>query len=68
MQILVLKNLTWKLQKRNNHHYVDLVKDISGLLKNELGPSNYALLADLFRLAKETTAAKHSSNSRKIPV
>lgn len=67
MQILVLKNLTSKLQKRNNHHYVDLVKDISGLFKNELGPSNYALLADLFGLAKETTAAKHSSNSRIDP-
>ena len=67
MQILVLKNLTSKLQKCNNHHHVDLVKDISGLFKNELGPTNYALLADLFGLAKETIVAKHSSNSRIDP-
>jgi len=42
MQILVLKNLMLKLQKRNNHHYVDLVKDISGSFKNEHDPTNHA--------------------------
>ena len=36
-------NLVSKLQKGNNHCYVDLVKDVSGLFKNELGPTNYAL-------------------------
>ena len=61
MQILVLKNLMSKPQKGNNYHYIDLVFDISGLFKNELGPTNYTLLADIFGLAKETTAAKHSS-------
>lgn len=42
MQILVLKNLMLKLQKCNNHHYVDLVKDISGSFKNEHDPTNHA--------------------------
>ena len=67
MQMLVIRNLVSKLQKANNHHYVDLVKDISGLFKNELGPTNYSLLADIFSLAKETTAAKHSSQIRINP-
>jgi len=67
MQMLVIRNLVSKLQKANNHHYVDLVKDISGLFKNELGPTNYSLLADIFGLAKETTAAKHSSQIRIDP-
>lgn len=56
-----------KLKIANNHHYVDLVKDISGLFKNELGPTNYHLLADIFGLAKETTAAQHSSQIRIDP-
>lgn len=67
MQVLVIGNLVSKLQKGNNHHYVDLVKDISGLFKNELGPTNYSLLADIFGLAKETTAAQHSSQIRLDP-
>ena len=67
MQMLVIRNLVSKLQKANNHHYVDLVKDISGLFKNELGPTNYYLLADIFGLAKETTAAQHSSQIRIDP-
>lgn len=66
MQILILKNLVSKLQKGNNHRYVDPVKDVSGLFKNELGPSNYALLADIFGLAKEMTAAKHSSSQLRL--
>ena len=52
MQVMVLKNLVSKLKKGNNHHYVDLVKDISSLFKNSLGPTNYALLADIFGLAR----------------
>ena len=67
MQLLVIRNLVSKLQRANNHHYVDLVKDISGLFKNELGPTNYYLLADIFGLAKETTAAQHSSQNRIDP-
>ena len=66
MQILILKNLVSKLQKGNNHRYVDLVKDVSGLFKNELGLTNYALLADIFGLAKETTAAKHCSSQLRL--
>ena len=49
MQILILKNLVAKLQKSNNRGYDDL--DLT----------NYALLADVFGLVKETTAAKHCS-------
>ena len=67
MQMLVIRNLVSKLQKANNRHYVDLVKDISGLFKNELGPTNYYLLANIFGLAKETTAAQHSSQIRIDP-
>ena len=60
IQLMVIRNLVSKLKKANNHHYIYLVKDISGLFKNELGPTNNSLLAEIFRLAKETTAAKHS--------
>ena len=67
IQFMVLRNLVSKLQKANNHHYVDLVKDISGLFKNELGPTNYSLLADIFGLARETTAASHASQIRLDP-
>lgn len=67
MQIEIIRNLVSKLQRANNHRYVDLVKDISALFKNELGPTNYYLLADIFGLAKETTAAKHSSQIKIDP-
>ena len=67
IQMMVLRNLISKLQKGNNHHYVGLVKDISGLFKNELGPTNYSLLADIFGLARETTASKHSTQLRLDP-
>lgn len=67
IQLMVIRNLVSKLQKANNHHYVDLVKDISGLFKNELGPTNYSLLAEIFGLARETTAAKHSIQLRLDP-
>ena len=42
------------------------MKDVSGLFKNELGSTNYALLADIFGLAKETTAAKHCSSQLRL--
>ena len=67
MKIEVIRNLVSKLQRANNHRYVDLVKDISALFKNELGPTNYYLLADIFGLAKETTAANHSSQIKIDP-
>ena len=67
MQILVIRNLVSKLKKANNHHYVDLVKDISGLFKNQLGPTNYSLLTDMFGLARETTATKHASQLKLDP-
>ena len=43
------------------------MKDISALFKNELGPTNYSLLANIFGLAKETTAANHSSQIKIDP-
>ena len=43
------------------------MKDISGLFKNELGPTNYSLLADMFGLARETTATKHASQLKLDP-
>ena len=67
VQMLVIRNLVSKLKSANNHHYVDLVKDISGLFKNELGPTNYSLLADMFGLARETTATKHASQLKLDP-
>ena len=48
MQVLVIRNLLSKLKRNNNHHYVDLVKNISGLFKSQLGASNYALLSDVW--------------------
>lgn len=35
VQILVLRNLVSKLRKNNSHHYIALIKDLSGLFKNE---------------------------------
>lgn len=67
VQMLVIRNLVSKLKSANNHHYVDLVKDISGLFKNELGPTNYSLLADMFGLARENTATRHASQLRLDP-
>ena len=52
VQILVLKNLVSKLLRNNSHHYVSLIKDLSGVFKNELGPTNYSLLAEVFGLAR----------------
>ena len=56
VQVMVIRNLVSKLQRANNHNYLNLVKDISGLFKNELGPTNYSLLA-----------ANHSSQIRIDP-
>ena len=35
-----LRNLVSELRKNNNHHYTALIKDLSGLFKNKLGPTN----------------------------
>ena len=40
VQPMVLHNLTSKLLKKNNNHYLELIKDISSLFKNELGSTN----------------------------
>ena len=52
VQVLVLKHLVSKLLRNNSHHYVSLIKDLSGVFKNELGPTNYSLLAEVFGLAR----------------
>ena len=67
VQILVLQNIVSKLLKNNNHHYASLIKDLSGLFKNELGPTNYALLSEVFGLAKSTTASQHGREMRLNP-
>ena len=67
VQILVLKNLISKLRRKNNHHYVSLIKDLSGVFKNEFSPTNYSLLAEAFGLARQTTASKHSHEARLDP-
>ena len=67
VQILVLKNLVSKLLRNNNHHYVSLIKDLSGVFKNQLGPTNYSMLAEIFGLARQTTATKHSADERFDP-
>lgn len=41
---------------------MDLVKDISGLFKNEFGFFNYVLLVDLFGLVKEIIVVKYFFN------
>jgi len=61
IQIMVIRNLTAKLSKGNNNHYLEMIKDISSLFRNELGTTNYSLLADVFGLAGNTTAWKTST-------
>jgi len=58
---------TAKLRKGNSNHYVELVKDISSLFRNELGTTNYSLLADMFGLAGNTTASNHGKEERLDP-
>lgn len=61
IQVVVIKNLVSKLLKANNHHYLNIIKDIISLFKNQLGPANYAILAEVFGLARESIAAKHAA-------
>ena len=67
VQMMIIRNLTAKLRKGNNNHYVELVKDISSLFRNELGTTNYSLLADMFGLAGNTTASNHGKEERLDP-
>ena len=53
-----------KLSKGNNNHYMELIKYISSLFRNELGATNYSLLADMFGLASNTTAPNHGKEVR----
>ena len=67
VQILVLQNVVSKLLKNNNHHYASLIKDLRGLFKNQLGPTDYSLLAEAFGLARATMATNHGSETRLDP-
>jgi len=64
MQIMVICSLIANLSKGNNSHCLELIKDISSLLRNELGTTNYSLLADMFGLAGNTTASNHGKEVR----
>ena len=64
VQMTVIQNLTSRLSKRSNNHFVELIKDISGLFRNELGSTNYSLLADMFGLTGNTTASNHDKEER----
>ena len=65
IQIMVIRNLAAKLSKGNNNHYLEMIKDIiSSLFRNELGTTNYSLLADVFGLAGNTTASNHGKQVR----
>ena len=67
VQLLVIKNLVSKLLRSRNHQYVNLIKDMSSLFKNQLGPTNYAILSNIFGLAGTTTAVKHVAVQRLQP-
>ena len=64
VQMMVIRNLTAKLSKGNNNHYLQMIKDISSIFRNELGTTNYSLLADMFGLASNTTASNHGKEVR----
>lgn len=67
IQITVMKNLVGKLKSKNNHKYLDIVKDISTLHKNRLGERNYSILADIFGLCGKTTASLHGGSEKLFP-
>lgn len=43
-------NFVVKFRKNNNYYYIVLIKDLSGLFKNELGLINYVFLVEVFGL------------------
>ena len=67
VQITVIKNLVGKLKSKNNHRYLDIVKDISSLHKNRLGERNYSIMADIFGLCGKTTASLNSGSNKLYP-
>ncbi len=67
VQLTVMKNLVGKLKSKNNHKYLDIVKDISTLHKNRLGERNYSILADIFGLCGKTTASSHGGSEKLYP-
>ena len=54
-----------KLKSKNNHHYIETIKDISALHKNKLRTRNYQILADIFKLASASSARNHFKNDLK---
>jgi len=66
MQITVLRNLVGKLKSKNNHKFLDIVKDVGGMYKNKLGKMNYSLLKDIFVLPFSSTAINHINSQGKL--
>lgn len=49
----------FKLFKNNNYYYVFIIKDLSGLFKNELGLINFSFLAEVFGLVRVITIVNY---------
>lgn len=62
-----MQNIVSELLKNINRYYASLIKDLSRLFKNELGPTNYAVLSEVFGLAKSNTASQHGCEMRLDP-
>ena len=50
------KKAHFEMLRNNNHYYISSIKDSREVFKNRLGPTNYSLLADIFRLTQQTSA------------
>ena len=66
IQVEIIRNLVGKLKSKNNHKYVDIMKDISAMHKNKLGTQNYSILADVFGLASPSTCDMHVKTELKL--
>ena len=65
IQVDVIRNMVGKIKSKNNHHYIETIKDISALHKNKLGTRNYQILADIFKLASASSARNHFKSDLK---
>uniref|UniRef100_A0A7M5XM89 Uncharacterized protein n=1 Tax=Clytia hemisphaerica TaxID=252671 RepID=A0A7M5XM89_9CNID len=63
IQFEVCRNLIGKLKSKNNHRYVDIVKDIGSNLINHLGQHEYSLFQNIFGLPGKTCANDHVKTS-----
>ena len=58
IHLVLIRNLVSKLLRGNNHHYADLIIDISGLHRRVMGATKYVLTKNIFGLASETTCKR----------